>query len=244
MSHTIRLAGAALVAGLALASSGCSSSGTATGGAAVSPAASAPASPSPVDRTLTKAALQQALLTSAEVPAGFKASKPDKGEDMFGKADTTMPAGCQPIADIAANDAAIRPSAAVDQDYPQPAKASAMIFSRLVSYPAGDAEKAMTALKVAVKSCATYKSKSPDDGSITRVRLAVQPGPALGDDAVTLDATGDVQGHALTIRLVDIRIGSSMAVFASFDFKAAKVPAVPQLLMAKQVEKLKAAATG
>ncbi|MEU6324715.1 hypothetical protein [Streptomyces sp. NPDC047009] len=76
------------------------------------------------------------------------------------------------------------------------------------------------------------------------MRLAVQPGPALGDDAVTLDATGDVQGHALTIRLVDIRIGSSMAVFASFDFKAAKVPAVPQLLMAKQVEKLKAAPNG
>ncbi|MEU1599161.1 hypothetical protein ABZ468_41740 [Streptomyces sp. NPDC005708] len=251
MSRTTRLAGAALVAGLALAVSGCSSSGTATGGAAASPAAStpapgasAPASASPVDHTLTKAALQQALLTSAEVPAGFKASKPDKGEDMFGKADTTMPASCQPIADIAANDAVIRPSAAVDQDYPQPAKASAMIFSRLVSYPAGDAEKAMTALKVAVKSCPTYKSKSPDDGSLTRVRLAVQPGPALGDDAVTLDATGDVQGHALTIRLVDIRIGSSMAVFASFDFKAAKVPAVPQLLMAKQVEKLKAAATG
>jgi hypothetical protein len=163
---------------------------------------------------------------------------------MFGKADTTMPASCQPIADIGANDAAIRPSAAVDQDYPQPAKASAMIFSRLVSYQAGDAERAMTALKVAVKSCATYKSKSSDDGSITRVRLAVQQGPALGDDAVTLDATGDVQGHAVTIRLVDIRIGSSMAVFASLDLNAAKVPAVPQLLMAKQVEKLKAAATG
>src|SRR5512147_2049951 len=245
MSRTTRLAGGALVASLALAVSGCSSSGTAPDDAAASPAASTPApasasaSPSPVDHTLTKAALQQALLTSAEVPAGFKASKPDKGEDMFGKADTTMPASCQPIADIAANDAAIRPSAAVDQDYPQPAKASAMIFSRLVSYPAGDAEKAMTALKVAVKSCATYKSKSSDDGSITRVRLAVWPGPALGDDSVTLDATGDVQGHALTIRLVDIRVGSSMAVFASLDFEAAKVPAVPRLLLAKQVEKLK-----
>lgn len=252
MSRTTRIAGASLVVGVALTVSACSSSGTTAGSTAASPAASSAASapaapapsasPSPIAHTLTKAELQQALLTSADLPAGFKKSKPAKGEEMFSTADTTTPTSCQPIADVAADNAVIKPSAAVDQDYPQPAKPSQMIFSRLVSYPAGDAEKAMTALKAALKSCATYKSKSSDDGSITSIRVAVQPNPSQGDDAVTVDATGDIQGHPITIRLIDIRVGSSMAVFGSIDANGGKALAVPAQLLTKQVDKLKAAA--
>lgn len=247
MSRTPRpiLVGAALAAGMALTVSGCSSSGTPAGGTAdAGPSSSAPASPSPATRTLSKAELQQALLTSAEVPTGYKASPPAKGESFFETADTAIPASCQPINDIATDNAAIKPSAAVNQDYPQPAKPTAMIFSRLVSYPAGDAEKAMTALEGALKSCSTFKSKSSDNGTISSARLTVQSGPSLGDEAVTLEVAAESQGATFTVSLVDIRVGSSMAVFMSFDSKAAKAPVVPQELMAKQVAKLKAAAAG
>ncbi|MFF4652953.1 hypothetical protein [Streptomyces sp. NPDC001380] len=249
------LTGAALLSVLALGAVACDS-GSGKGGAdaagAATPASSAPASPSeaaspsaPPVPALTAAQLKRAALTAADLPSGYRVARPAKGEDLLGSRATATPAACQPIQDMGAGKRAVKPTAAVDQNYPRTDKPTVMTFSRIAAYAPGGAERAMADLRAAVKACPSYTSKDDSDGTVTKIKVKVVQAPSQGDDAIALDLAGSSDGAPLVIRMVQVRSGSSLALFAALDFmEGGRAVEVAPELLEKQVGKLKAAAAG
>ncbi|WP_055585611.1 hypothetical protein [Peterkaempfera griseoplana] len=248
MTRTARpiLRTAALASGVALGVAGCTSGvshadGTSTStpagaSAPVSAAAAQPAAP------LTSAQLKGAALSAADIPPGFTVTTATEDEAFFASAaDTAKPASCQPIQDMGADDGAIKPTATADNSYLQPANAADLLFGRIAAYRAGDAEKALADLRTALKSCTSYRSTSPSDGTVTAVTTHVLPAPSLGDGAIAFDLTGTSNGKMAAIRVTEIRVGSSLVLFAGVRVSGAGAANIPTPLMAKQVDALKAA---
>ncbi|MFG1805173.1 hypothetical protein [Streptomyces sp. NPDC049040] len=245
--------GSALLSVLALGASACAS-GSDDKPAAATPASSAPASSAPSTPAASSAPaaaalsadqLKGALLTAADLPAGYKAATPKPEEDILGQTATATPAACQPIQDMGAGKKSVRPTAAADQNYSQKSKPFVKVFGRIAAYAPGDAEKAMADLKAAAKACPTYTSKDDADGTVGKtVVKSLQP-VSLGDDAVALELTVTTDGESMVLPFTQIRVGSTIALFATMDVtKLDQAVGFPQPLLAKQVEKLKAAAAG
>ncbi|WP_055586680.1 hypothetical protein [Peterkaempfera griseoplana] len=259
---------AALASSAALGLTGCSSDGggsdTATPSAAVSTPASAPASASaPVSasasapasasastpaagsaggsaKPLTKAQLNGAALTAADLPPDFRVSTPSADNALFASdTDTAEPASCQPVPDIAASDGAIRPTATADRDYQSSAMPGQGFYGRIAAYRAGDAEKAMARLHAALKTCTFYRSRSGD--AVTEVRIRTLQAPAVGDDSVMFQLSGTTAGRTLDIRMTEVRVGSSVAVFAGVSQSGTGSVPIPTQLMTLQADKLRAA---
>ncbi|WP_377273197.1 hypothetical protein [Peterkaempfera sp. SMS 1(5)a] len=247
---------AALASGVALGAAGCTSGGShadgtpasapvsasATASATVSaPASTAAAQPA---APLTAAQLEGAALSAADIPAGFSVSAASSDEAFFASAsDTAKPASCQPIADMGADDGAIRPTATADNNYLQSARAADLVFGRIAAYRAGDAEKALADLRTALKSCTSYRSTTKSDGTVTAVTTRALPAPSLGDAAVAFELTGTSGGKAMVIRMTEIRVGSSLVLFAGLRVHGTGAADIPAALMAQQVDNLKAAAS-
>ncbi|WP_055588094.1 hypothetical protein, partial [Peterkaempfera griseoplana] len=191
----------------------------------------------PAAKVLTKAQLQAAALTAEELPAGYRIVKPASADALFTSTSTTVPAQCQPIQDIGAG----KPTAAWAQNYPQAAKRTQVLASRIASYPAGGAERTMADLEGALKHCAAFRAANNKDGSVTTVQVTPGKAPALGDDSVQLDLASSGGGSITSLRMVLVRTGTAIALFSAFDISSGKPVPLPQRILSAQVDKLKAA---
>ncbi|GGO89871.1 hypothetical protein [Wenjunlia tyrosinilytica] len=205
--------------------------------------ASAPASSGgKAAAALTKAQLTAAALTAQDLPAGYKVVKPKGADDLFGTTATATPSRCQPLQDMGAGKDSVRPTAVVDQNYPQSAKPSALLFSRIAAYSGGNAQKAMADLKDAAESCPSYTSKDTSDGTVSTVKVTTEKAPALGDESVLLNMTTTSDGETFTVRTIHTRVGSTLSMFLTFDIRSTNRAELPRKILAKQADKLKAAA--
>jgi hypothetical protein len=216
------IASASLVAAVGLTAAGCSSGKGSSGSAA---------------RVLTKAQLQAAALTAGELPAGYRIVKPASADALFTSTSTTTPTRCQPVQDIGAG----KPIAAWAQNYPQAAKRTQVLASRIAAYAEGGAERTMADLEGALKRCSSFRAKNNMDGSVTTVKVTPGKAPALGDDAVQLDLTSSGGGGISALRMVLVRTGTTVALFSAFDISSGKPVPLPQQVLSKQVDKLRAA---
>lgn len=244
------VAAAAVVPVLALVSAcnddGDASKGSPTSGAPVSPSVSPSASPSPDDpgKTLTKAQLEKALVTSADLP-GYVMNKGnvelmDPAENQ--KADK---AECQPIADqLNTKPSHVRKAYAGTTIAKRgiPVSGSSVQFTSelLSSYEPGEADMVIQELKTALTTCVQFKTKAPS-GKTTSFLVKPEGEPSVGDAAVsyTLEDVADKAAGVATITVV--RTGAVTATYLSI--KAAGHGEMPAGLAAKQNEKLKKAAT-
>jgi hypothetical protein len=247
------LVSSALLSVLALGASACGSDSddkpSADVSASSTPASSALSTPAassaPAAAALSAGQLKSALLTAKDLPTDYTATTPKPDEDILGQTATATPAVCQPIQDMGAGRKSVRPTEAVNQNYSQKSKPFVKVFGRIAAYAPGDAQKAMADLKAAAKACPAYTFKDDADGTAGKtVVKSLQP-VSLGDDAVTLELTITTDGTSMVLPFTQIRVGSSIALFATMDVtKLDQAVEFPHELLAKQVEKLKAAAAG
>lgn len=246
------LVSSALLSVLALGASACASDSDDKPSAGVpassAPASSAPSTPAassaPAATPLSAGQLKSALLTAKDLPTDYTATTPKPDEDILGQTATATPAVCQPIQDMGAGKS-VRPTAAANQNYSQKSKPFMKVFGRIAAYAPGKAEKAMADLKAAAKACPSYTFKDDADGTAGKaVVKSLQP-ISLGDDAVTLELTITTDGQSMVLPFTQIRVGSSVALFAPMNvMKLDQAAEFPRELLAKQVEKLKAATAG
>ncbi|MFI0895145.1 hypothetical protein [Streptomyces sp. NPDC020983] len=243
----------ALLSVLALGASACASDSDDKPSAGVPasslPASSAPSTPAassaPAAAPLSAGQLKSALLTAKDLPTDYRATTPKSDEDILGQTATATPAVCQPIQDMGAGEKSVRPTAAANQNYSQKSKPFVKVFGRIAAYAPGEAEKAMADLKAAAKACPAYTFKDEADGTAGKALVKSLQPLSLGDDAVTLELTVTSDGDSMVLPFTQIRVGSTIALFATMDvMKLDRAVEFPHELLAKQVEKLKAATAG
>ncbi|MCZ4126040.1 hypothetical protein [Streptomyces sp. H39-S7] len=232
-----RIAAFALLAPLLLvaACSGSSSGGKAR--ASIGPTASTPAA------LPARTALERKALVPGDV-AGFTVAA---GDAAGSAADVTAAdkRACQPLADLLSG----RPPAGATETVPRalvPAgqkMPGAGVTVTLSSYGSGGAQKAVTALRTALRTCAA--GFKPVIGGVTGVPVAVAPRPALklGDDDLRFALGFAAGGSGARQDFVVLRTGSTVSVFRGADVTLAKSFDVPAAVVTAQLKKLGAPLT-
>ena len=192
-----------------------------------SPSASA-SSPGRAGKGLTAAQLRAALVTTSDLPSGWRAGPPETEDDSSSTADK---AACQPILDMingtGTGTAASGPRVSAELTAPGASEARTQVL--LASYEA-TANKLLTDVKAALPSCATFRAE------FLTYTIAPARGPALGDDSVSFVVSSSIADVTLTTT----RVGNVLVNAAQLGGDTA----VPEPVLRAQVDKVAAAQRG
>jgi hypothetical protein len=197
---------------------------------------------------VSTARLTSALLTSKDVPhvqvlpAGSKTQ-------LLGPATTVDNAACQPVADQWSSQPKhprqVYTGAMVTDTADKDKKAKEISLSVIASYTPGTARSVLDELTTALKTCRTFKATR--NGAVTSYSVRPVSPPAgrapLGDQEAAYTIADTARGAAGIVLVTVVRSGDTTAAYETVraDHTAATLrEAIP----AKQVEKLRAAATG
>jgi hypothetical protein len=204
--HGVTVIGIAALVALA---AGCSSSGSASTTSSTTPSQTTSATPTPTPaKPWTAAALQPALLTLKDLPAGYKVdtSKDSGGHD---KVSSKAP-GCAALVKI--------------MNTEQPPRTQAFAKISVVGGPQGpfvdeeldgmatpaDAQAFVTNLDAAVKTCSTVQMAAAGSAPLT-AKISTATAPQLGDTAVAMKAT-ITSGSAAGMEVTTVGVASGRVI--------------------------------
>ena len=187
----------------------------------------------PGAKPLTEEQLEKAAVVEADLK-GFMVEKlPASALDIQGL--TASPESCQPVADMSTFTSDPAPKAVVGRSAGATSGASLGTSSSvaLLAHQESDAKAVMSALRDAVEKCGsgfkadlTYKSVKPE------------PGRTYGDESVSYELMGELDGDKMPLHFTVVRSGSTIAAFYGLNFLNPGKGQVPPELMTAQLGKL------
>jgi hypothetical protein len=193
------------------------------------------------DKALSKADLERAAITDADLD-GYKVERALANPKASRR--TADPAACAPVVQ----------SLGTSSGYAATARIARMIFPKkqgpgatmsLSSHSAGDAVRVIDAIRAAAKRCKTFKDIQVDFGYEA---VELQPDPGYGDESVSLRLTQlaadteDEEPIRVPCAVVAVRQGTTVAMFYTFNNPSrpwGKGPAVvPDALVRAQLGEL------
>ncbi|MFE5024910.1 hypothetical protein ACFRAO_16605 [Streptomyces sp. NPDC056656] len=233
------VAAAAVVAALGVTTAcGGSSETTDDAKKPAKPAASekttAPAKPAEEGaKALTAAELEKAVVATGDVK-GYKVEKVGKGDLPPTESVAAKPASCQPLADMfmfstrpTAKDRVVRTLMATDELDPK------VTSLALLAHDGADAAKVMKDLRTASKSCTAYEHVDYKYSGVKE-----RPAPDAGDEAVSYDVKGVIDGDKVPMTFTVVRSGSTVVAFYTMNMLDASKTDVPQVIVDAQLAKL------
>ncbi|MEU9127359.1 hypothetical protein AB0D08_04430 [Kitasatospora sp. NPDC048540] len=210
----------------------------------------------PAGRELDAAGLRAAALAGADLGPGYTVTVMDPGHDTAaeGRESADVPA-CQPVLDaLAPGKAASGPAAETDLSVVRDGHRDAALYTGLLAFPAGRAERLQTELDRLLAHCTAFTSglaagpagDPAQPGGRTRHRLARvdTPTPEGADAATAFTLTDESGTVVLAQRALLARVGTALAVFSTVG--AGREPAAepdPAVVRA-QLAKLRSAQRG
>ncbi|MEU6662166.1 hypothetical protein [Streptomyces sp. NPDC046821] len=194
------------------------------------PAASAK---SAAPKALTAAELDKAVLAAGDV-RGYKVEKPAKADLPPALSVPANPASCQPLADMfmfstqpAAKARVVRTLLGTDQFDPR------VTSLALLAHDAADAAKVMRDVRTASQNCTAYEHA---DYKYSGVKA--RPAPDAGDEAVSYDVRGVIDGDRIPMTFTVVRSGSTVVAFYTMNMLDPKKTDVPAAIVDAQIAKL------
>jgi hypothetical protein len=245
------LIAAVLVPALAVVA-GCGADGSGDGSAPKAAGQGRKAAPGPAaatrraaapGRALTAAELKQALLSTSDLPGPLYSRLDGAVPPDAGVSDPDRPA-CTPLVEQLGSRPhriPLRAQAAQTIDDYRVKGTMKLASEFLQGYAPGGAQKTMTALHSALKSCTTFTA---DNGAGGRITMKIKPAPApavVGDDAVAYLVFHTGQSTPVALLTV-VRTGQQTATYQSFPaFHTA--PVLGADIVTAQDKKLRTAAS-
>ncbi|MFG3367889.1 hypothetical protein ACIPWY_28600 [Streptomyces sp. NPDC090032] len=229
------VAAAAVVAALGVTTACGGSSGS---GDAEKPAGSqksaAPAKPAEEGaKALTAAELEKAVVATGDVK-GYKVEKVGKNDLPPTVSVAAKPASCQPLADMfmfstrpTAKDRVVRTLMATDELDPK------VTSLALLAHDGADAAEVMKDLRTASKNCTAYEHVDYKYSGVKE-----RPAPDAGDEAVSYDVKGVIDGDKVPMTFTVVRSGSTVVAFYTMNMLDSSKTDVPQVIVDAQLAKL------
>ncbi|MFB6705538.1 hypothetical protein ACFCW6_12590 [Streptomyces sp. NPDC056333] len=254
-----RTAVVAATAALCLAVVSCGPSGGDSshgkdGGGQSSPSSAKPAgddasSPPPLPSPSTLPAGTGKVLTEAELTEAALAT----GD--VADYEVTPLQGSQDTGTERAENQACRPLVAVINGAPEPA-ATATVFRTvmdgseegkddqtvvteiLTSHPKGGAQQVLRDVRDAVRACAGGFRTSSVEGPSTYSKVDLLDAPRVGEESITYQVTGNIEGDKVPLVFQLVRRGSTVVTFYVADFVDTTTPELPAEVVTAQLAKL------
>ncbi|MFP3992722.1 hypothetical protein U9R90_35645 [Streptomyces sp. E11-3] len=189
--------------------------------------------PEPVAKTLTAAQLEKAAVAKGDVKGFGKVSKMPKDE-MPSDFIATSPEACQPIADMFFFTTRPEAKARIGRTLLPDNELNATVTSlALMAHKQADAEKAIGDLRTASEKCTKYEHT---DYQYSKVKAL--PDPKLGDESVSYQMEGDIEGDTIPMSFTVVRSGSTLVGFYSMNLLDTKSLKVPDAIIKTQLAKL------
>jgi hypothetical protein len=233
------VAAAAVVAALGVTTAcGGSSETTDDARKPAKPAASekttAPAKPAEEGaKALTAAELEKAVVATGDVK-GYKVEKVGKDDLPPNGSVDAKPASCQPLADMfmfstrpTAKDRVVRTLMATDELDPK------VTSLALLAHDGADAAKVMKDVRTASKTCTAYEHVDYKYSGVKE-----RPAPDAGDEAVSYDVKGVIDGDKVPMTFTVVRSGSTVVAFYTMNMLDASKTDVPKVIVDAQLAKL------
>ncbi|MFE4673097.1 hypothetical protein [Streptomyces sp. NPDC056723] len=201
---------------------------------AASEKTSAPAKPAEEGaKTLTAAELEKAVVATGDVK-GYKVEKVGKSDLPPAESVPAKPAACQPLADMfmfstqpTAKDRVVRTLMATDELDPK------VTSLALLAHDSADAAEVMKGLRTASKNCTAYEHVDYKYSGVKE-----RPAPDAGDEAVSYDVKGVIDGDKVPMTFTVVRSGSTVVAFYTMNMLDSSKTEVPQVIVAAQLAKL------
>ncbi|WP_428954295.1 hypothetical protein [Streptomyces sp. cg35] len=217
---------AGVCATAALAATAACGSGADDAKSADRPAAKAALKP------LSEAQLKQAVITEADVK-GYRVGALGKG-DIAEVSVPAKPAACQPIADLFLLGTEPDAAAIVARSVTSLTETDTTVIQLgLLAHEEADAKKVLAGLRTASEKCEAYEHTGYKYSGV-KPRKA----PDLGDEAVSYEMTGKIDGETIPMTYTVVRTGSTVASFYAMNILDAKQAEVPGEIIRAQLAKL------
>ncbi len=181
---------------------------------------------------LSAAELDKAVLAGGDV-ADYEVTKMSEA-DMPAVSVPAEPATCQPIADMFFFASTPMAESRTGRTLTPGSSLDATVTSvALLAHEAGDAEKVIADLRTASEKCTAYEHTDYKYSDVKGL-----PAPKYGDEAVSYEQTGVIDGTTLSMNFTIVRSGSTLAAFYAMNALEAEKAQVADELVEKQLEKL------
>ncbi|MGW1948474.1 hypothetical protein ACWCRC_29670 [Streptomyces sp. NPDC001940] len=184
-------------------------------------------------KALTAAELEKAVVATGDVK-GYKVEKVGKSDLPPTESVPAKPAACQPLADMfmfstqpTAKDRVVRTLMATDELDPK------VTSLALLAHDAADAAEVMQGLRTASKNCTAYEHVDYKYSGVKE-----RPAPDAGDEAVSYDVKGVIDGDKVPMTFTVVRSGSTVVAFYTMNMLDSSKTDVPQVIVDSQLAKL------
>jgi hypothetical protein len=184
---------------------------------------------------LTETQLEKAALVSGDTKDYTVGKTPEA--DIPTQTVPADPAACQPIADMFFFTSTPKADARVARTLTARSDLNATVVSlALLAHEQSDAVKAIAGLRAAAKSCTAYEHT---DYKYSDVKALTAP--ELGDEAVSYQLKGSIEGTNVPMTFTIVRSGSTLAAFYAMNVLDADKAQVPADVIEAQLKKLEKA---
>ncbi|WP_031069123.1 hypothetical protein [Streptomyces sp. NRRL S-118] len=195
------------------------------------PAGQGPGDPGP----RTKAGLERAILTTADVPGyavGPMDPPPARGE-------TPDEAACRPItALLGGRPEPVAPAAAYRQITGANPQSRPAVSVFLTSHGGQGAATVLNRLRTAMTACRDGFTTTGPTGPSAYRGVRELPPVKTGDDSLAFQLTADFQGDPVPLVFHVVRSGATVATFYTANFEGPATPRTPAALVTAQAAKL------
>jgi len=182
---------------------------------------------------LTAAQLEEAVVATGDVK-GYKVEKVGKNDLPPTESVPADPASCQPLADMFMFSTSPVPKKRVVRTLLATNELDPKVTSlALLAHDGADAAKVMKDLRTASKSCTAYEHTDYKYSGVKE-----RPAPDAGDEAVSYDVKGVIDGDKIPMTFVVVRSGSTVVAFYTMNVLDASKTDVPSAIVDAQLAKL------